>query len=353
MDKISIIIPVHNGGKYLNRLYSNINQQSYKNLEIIFVENFSADNSKDILINLSQLDSRIIVLESKKRGTSFARKKGVEHATGKYTVFMDQDDRYLNKHALASMYESIVMTNAQMVQFGYYKEYSLGVLRKISFTKEACLLSSDEVRKTTIASLMGGEGLIFFSVWSKIFLTDILKDGVKLVDIPLYFAEDLFLNVCVLTSPKLQKVCIDPSAYYAWKTNTGFSSQRNSGFALIEDYKLAKPRINDILISFNSDESVFTRLHMESLYFIKEFLIDKTQCVATKENKELVEEMNRMNFVIDAKNYFNHTLSKEKLFDDLLFLSSDYSAEEFFKKYAHTTKPKYKMMLKFQKMFKK
>ena len=56
-----------------------------------------------------------------------ARKKGVENASGKYIVFMDQDDKYISKHALEMMHKTIVETNSSACQFSIYKEYAYGI----------------------------------------------------------------------------------------------------------------------------------------------------------------------------------------------------------------------------------
>ncbi len=100
MDLLSVIIPVHNGEKYIKKTVVQILKQSYKHIELILVENFSKDRSLKICQELAVHDDRIQVLTCTEPGTSMARKRGILEARGKYIVFSDQDDSYINEYAL-------------------------------------------------------------------------------------------------------------------------------------------------------------------------------------------------------------------------------------------------------------
>ena len=93
MDKISIIIPIYNVEKYLARCLDSVINQTYKNLEIICVNDCSPDNSTKILEEYSEKDDRIRILNREKNGgLSAARNSGLEVATGEYIYFLDSDD---------------------------------------------------------------------------------------------------------------------------------------------------------------------------------------------------------------------------------------------------------------------
>lgn len=96
MDKlISVIVPVYNVEKYLVECVESIIKQTYKNLEIILVNDGSTDSSLSICIKYKELDSRIIVVDKINGGSSSARNAGIKLATGDYLFFIDSDD-YLN-----------------------------------------------------------------------------------------------------------------------------------------------------------------------------------------------------------------------------------------------------------------
>ncbi|MDO4333566.1 MAG: glycosyltransferase family A protein [Eubacteriales bacterium] len=115
MDKISVVVPVHNGRRFLRKTIRGILNQDYKNLEVILVENFSEDNSLELCRDIQKEDDRVLVVTSEERGTSLARKKGVENASGKYILFSDQDDYYVSKSSIRKMHDAIVEDDVQVV----------------------------------------------------------------------------------------------------------------------------------------------------------------------------------------------------------------------------------------------
>jgi glycosyltransferase involved in cell wall biosynthesis len=92
MDKITIIIPVYNSESYLENCLDSVINQDYSNLEIILVNDGSTDKSIEICIKYSQIDSRIVVINSINKGVSSARNIGLKNASGKYVIFVDSDD---------------------------------------------------------------------------------------------------------------------------------------------------------------------------------------------------------------------------------------------------------------------
>ena len=92
MPKVSVIIPVYNVEKYLRKCLDSVINQTYKNLEIICVDDGSPDNSGGILDEYAQIDSRIIVIHQKNAGVSIARNRALDIATGEYIAFVDSDD---------------------------------------------------------------------------------------------------------------------------------------------------------------------------------------------------------------------------------------------------------------------
>lgn len=90
--KISIIVPIYEVEQYMNRCVSSIVNQTYKNLEIILVDDGSTDNCPDMCDKWKQRDSRIKVIHKKNGGLSDARNEGVKIATGELIGFVDSDD---------------------------------------------------------------------------------------------------------------------------------------------------------------------------------------------------------------------------------------------------------------------
>ena len=90
--KISVIIPVYNVEKWLNKCVDSILSQSYENFEVILVNDGSTDKSKDICDQYSKEDKRVKVFHNKNKGLSYSRNFGVKKSNGKYVMFVDSDD---------------------------------------------------------------------------------------------------------------------------------------------------------------------------------------------------------------------------------------------------------------------
>ena len=114
MQKISIIIPVYNVEKYIRKCVDSILSQTYKNLEIILVDDGSLDNCGKICDQYAKIDNRVVVIHKQNGGLSSARNIGIEKATGEYLMFVDSDDS-LEKIACESLINITNKTNADIV----------------------------------------------------------------------------------------------------------------------------------------------------------------------------------------------------------------------------------------------
>ena len=90
--KVSIIIPVYNAEKFLDKCIESLQNQTYKNLEFVFVDDGSKDNSVNILKKYAKKDKRIKIIRQKNAGPGPARNNGMKQSTGDYLTFVDSDD---------------------------------------------------------------------------------------------------------------------------------------------------------------------------------------------------------------------------------------------------------------------
>ena len=91
-EKVSIIIPVYNSESTLKRCIESVINQTYKNIEILIINDGSKDKSLNIMNEYKNKDERIIVINQKNKGLSGARNTGINNATGDYITFIDSDD---------------------------------------------------------------------------------------------------------------------------------------------------------------------------------------------------------------------------------------------------------------------
>ena len=106
MKKVTIIVPIYNMEKYLVDCLKSILNQSYRELEIILVDDGSTDNSKEIIEEYKKADARIISVYQKNMGAPAARNFGIDMANGEYIMFFDSDD-VLEKDGIQKLVENI------------------------------------------------------------------------------------------------------------------------------------------------------------------------------------------------------------------------------------------------------
>ncbi len=331
---VSVVIPVHNGEKYIKKISNRILNQSLKNIELILVENFSTDNSLKACESIAEKDSRVTVTQCFDKGTSFARKKGIELAKGKYTFFCDQDDDLVGNSALEDMYNIIEASGAQLCQFSIYTK-RLKAFKK-TVVNEKKTFTIDEVRNREFASILSGRGYLSPTVWSKLYYTPALKSILKYLDLSLFYGEDQYLNMSYLRSELIETVCVDPHAFYIWRQGVGFSANQSSGLALLKDYSQTKLRFEEIMEEFHADRDAFFDNYMETMYFTMLLMIDETKCVDSEQSYDFIRHVNGLEFVRMTKRKLRDM--PDKMYEELEFLAGDYKPEEFCERFRYRTR---------------
>ena len=123
LDLISVIIPAFNVGGYIERSLDSLCAQSFKDLEIVVVDDGSTDDTLSICLKYKERDDRIRVIHKDNDGVAAARNTGLDNSHGDLVAFLDADDVY-EKDALKNLYEAMAREGADMAVCGYYEEYS-------------------------------------------------------------------------------------------------------------------------------------------------------------------------------------------------------------------------------------
>lgn len=167
---VSVIVAVYNIEEYLPRCLESILAQTYKNLEIILVDDGSADHSGSICDAYAKKDERITVIHKKNGGLSDARNAGLEEASGDYIGFVDGDD-WIEEDMYRAMYYACEKENAQIAACRYKQITRTGVVD--ASTGKSVSLSKREALEIYIC---GDERyLIYNSVWSKLFARKLIE----------------------------------------------------------------------------------------------------------------------------------------------------------------------------------
>ena len=118
-EKITVIVPVYNVENYLNKCLDSLINQTYKNLEIIVINDGSTDNSGEICQEYAQKDNRITYVEQKNGGLSDARNAGLERMTGSYVTFVDSDD-WVEPNYVEVLHNKLIGYQADIAIGNYY-----------------------------------------------------------------------------------------------------------------------------------------------------------------------------------------------------------------------------------------
>ena len=167
-ELISIIVPVYNAEKYLNKCIKSIINQTYKKLEIILIDDGSTDNSGKIIDKWQKEDSRIIVIHKENEGFSEARNIGIIKSKGKYLSFIDNDD-YIEVDFIESLYKSIIQNDSQIAAGGYiYETYTK---QEIRYAREIYIENAEEnIRKIRNSLSLVKDGQAVFTNLEKLYV---------------------------------------------------------------------------------------------------------------------------------------------------------------------------------------
>lgn len=224
MPKISIIIPVYNAEKYLRECLDSIINQTLKDIEIICINDYSTDNSLQILQEYAKNDNRIKILKGKKTGAGGARNVGLEIATGEYITFFDADD-FLEKNSYEKIYNNAVTNNSDIVVFDYDKYISTTK----QYYKNEILYIPDNLSEK-VFSIDNYPKIIFTNlsnrVCNKIFKTSMIKEN-NISFQEIIYANDVYFCRSALFIAKRISILKDILFHYRVGITTNLQSNKN------------------------------------------------------------------------------------------------------------------------------
>ena len=165
---ISVVIPVYNVEKYLPQCLESVIKQSYKNLEILVVDDGSADDSGSICDTYAKKDERITVFHTENNGLSAARNYALDRATGDYIAFLDSDD-WLEPDAYSVLLKEVMNTGADIVHFRFYQEF-VNSTRESFGSGNRFIVEGDSILR---ALLLGKK--VSDDVWDKFYKASLFK----------------------------------------------------------------------------------------------------------------------------------------------------------------------------------
>ena len=231
LPKVSVIVPIYKVENYLNRCVDSILNQTYKNIEVILVDDGSPDKCGEISDSYAINDSRVKSLHKENGGLSDARNYGMRYLTGEYVVFVDSDD-WIKEEMIETLVGLAMDLKADIVQSGFYYVYETYLLYDDRYYSEDMLpiqLNKNELMREIVIN----ERVKNFA-WGKLYKTNLIKD--------LYFEkgvlfEDVFWAHKVMDRVDKYVICHKPMCYYLQRNDSIVSTYTFKNLDIIKGLK--------------------------------------------------------------------------------------------------------------------
>lgn len=276
-EQISVIIPVYNVEKYLEECIQSVIEQTYKNLEIILIDDGSEDGSGRICDEYAKRDSRIKVIHKENLGVSIARNTGLEVVNGHYISFIDGDD-YINKDYFEKLLKKIKEEDVQCVICGFNRIYN-GTSEIVTY-KENTIYSKEKFLEK-ILNVQGGIGTACGKLWEKEAINSIrFNENIKI-------AEDSLFAIKAIKN--VNNVYVMDEALYNYRFNKDSAVRKyKEDFVemCLDSMKAAKEYIEE---EYKTNEKIVKRFYNYISYHI--LLIVVNYCFNDENNLNFIKQI--------------------------------------------------------------
>lgn len=233
MPKISVIIPVYNVAEYLESCLNSVLAQTFRDIEIICINDGSTDNSLEILQQYAQRDKRVKIIDQENKGLSEARNVALNIAQGEFIAFIDSDDFYA-QNFLELLLNAQKTTGADIVGCNFQKIYkTTDVLETVSHV-------NPKIYKDALGVLLHKDNFIYFNVWNKLYKRHTIG---KIRFVPNIYYEDWVFNCCVFE--QAQSFTWIKEKLYAYRIHNSSIMQSSFNEKKLHDYAKSIHEVHD------------------------------------------------------------------------------------------------------------
>ena len=280
-NTVTIMIPAYNAEMYIGRCIESLLSQTYKDIEILIVNDGSKDKTLEICEEFASHDDRVKVITQPNGGEGAARNTGVNNATGKYLCFVDADD-YVKPEFIEHMMSLKKSNNAGMVICGYEELKESEILSVTS--GDICVMSRAEALET----LLKPDGFRGY-VWNKMFDLDIIREHGYTFDTSLKIWTDVFFTFNYLMN--VDTVVYDPTPmYYYIYVETSASHAANHVLGVEKSYCAIKAK--NQMIGMIPDDYTGVKAQLAARYVQSSLAVIRNigYCGINDENKKYLDE---------------------------------------------------------------
>ena len=241
IPEVSIIIPVYNSEKYLKTTIENILKQTFKNYELLLIDDGSTDSSGEICDNYSKLDNRIKVIHKKNGGICDARNIGLKEALGQYILFMDNDDE-VNERLIEDNYALMQENDLDLIKFGREAIYiNNDIIERSNIRKfKREILTKEDLTQRKLQLWYDN---FFVCVWDAMYNKRILENIMFDVNFK-KGGEDIAFNIDIFN--RLQKIMLNDKIYYKHLIRNQFSTSTKYNPNYLQDNENKFNRFNNL-----------------------------------------------------------------------------------------------------------
>ena len=242
-EKVSVIIPVYNQELYLTDCISSIINQTYKNLEIIIVDDGSTDSSSDIIKKFCAEDNRIVFVEKKNTGVSDTRNIGVSKSSGDYLMFVDSDD-WIELDTIEKLLLKIKLENVDVIRYNdiVYDKYENKKLDDFYELSDKKLIDND-MEKIYKYIFSANKNIACYS--PTLFMK---KNVVPMFDVKLKYMEDMVFYIDLISN--INSIYFYNEHLYNYRYNgksvtKNYNKQLDNIFNQIDSIKVIKNKLGE------------------------------------------------------------------------------------------------------------
>lgn len=254
----SIIVPVYQSKDFLMKCVANIQQQTFKNIEIILVDDGSTDGSANLCDELAAIDKRIVVIHKQNGGASSARNVGIKNSKGKWIIFVDSDDivsevmcENFFKYIKQSKTNDFIACNfapnkGQLIRTTSYNHIILD-LESVEQNENLvnCMLLLDYHNFSLNFRNAFGNNVVLNSPCAKAYSYQFIKRKKILFHTNVKYAEDMLFNIEILINGA-KGIYVNDAVYF-YNKNFNSATRRNYVPGIIENYVAYKKIVEDII----------------------------------------------------------------------------------------------------------
>ena len=249
--KLSIVIPIYNGEDYVVPLVASIQLQTLKEIEIVFVDDCSQDETYDRLLEAKKMESRIKIIRNKKnRGIMYSRLFGALESSGSYVTFIDSDDLYINSNLLENAYNTAIEKDLDIIQYEYVGstfdgdesyDYLAAYVSKATYFE---IIYPPKIKTLLFGQKdsPGGSGIVYDKLYRRNLINKMAEFlGKDLIHIHLIFMEDFLISFAAFRTADSYMLM---QAFGVWHWNKNPNGM-TSKVSEIEDEKFVYPEYSN------------------------------------------------------------------------------------------------------------